>query len=81
MRVMAFRIPGHEVGSLDNVEETMVEIRSVKVSEVMSTQHKAIDASTPVSKIVEQMASRNAHHVCIVENREPIGIVSRHHLL
>ncbi len=81
MRGKAFRLLGHEVGKLDNIEETMDEVRSVKVADVMSTESTAAEKDTPISIVVEQMVSKNVHHVCVVEDRKPIGIVSRHDLL
>lgn len=81
MRGKAFRILGHEVGKLDNIEETMEEVRSVKVSEVMSSRANAVERNTPIAEVVEHMVSKNAHHICVVEDRKPVGIVSRHDLL
>lgn len=81
MRGKAFRLLGHEVGDLENIEETMEEVRSVKVGDVMSTQTNAVERDSHISTVVERMVSKDAHHVCVVEDRKPIGIVSRHDLL
>lgn len=81
MRGKAFRVLGHEVGDFDNIEETMEEVRSVKVRDVMSSGANAVERDTPISEVVEQMVSKNAHHICVVEDRKPVGIVSRHDLL
>lgn len=81
MRGKAFRLLGQEVGDFDNIEETMEQVRSIKVADVMSTKMAAIEKDTPISEVVEQMVSKQVHHICIVKDRKPIGIVSRHDLL
>lgn len=81
MRGKVFKLLGHEIGKFDNIEEVMDEVRSVKISEVMSTEGTAVEKDTPISSVIEQMVSKEVHHACVVEDRKPIGIVSRHDLL
>ena len=81
MRGSAFRILGHEVGDFENLEEVMDELRMTLVGEVMSREDPTAAADTHIGDLVEQMATRNCHHICILEDSKPVGIVSRHDLL
>lgn len=81
MRGRAFRVLGVEVGDFENIEETMDKVRSLKVGDVMSNIDATAEKDTHIADVVERMVSKNAHHICVVENRKPIGIVSRHDLL
>jgi predicted transcriptional regulator len=81
MRGKAFRVLGHEVGDFENIEETMAEVRSLKVGDVMSTRAKVVKRDTHIAEVVELMVRDNVHHVCVVDDRKPAGIVSRHDLL
>ncbi len=81
MRGKTFRLLGQEVGDLRYIEETMEKVRSLKVGDVMGDDAPGIDKNTPISRVVELMVTRNAHHVCVVEGRKPVGIVSRHDLM
>ena len=81
MRGKAFRILGHEVGDFENIEETMAEVRTLKVGDVMNTKAATVSQDTHVADIVELMVGDEVHHICVVEDRKPVGIVSRHDLL
>ena len=81
MRGKAFRVLGHEVGDFENIEETMAEVRSLKIGPVMNTRSTAVSRETHVAKVVELMVNDDVHHICVVEDRKPVGIVSRHDLL
>lgn len=81
MRGKAFRVLGREIGNFEMIEETMAELSSYAVGEVMSTDHPVVPPETHMGKAVELMVSKNVHHICVVENRLPVGIVSKHDLL
>ncbi|MDA0232025.1 MAG: CBS domain-containing protein [Chloroflexi bacterium] len=81
MRGKAFRVLGREVGDFENIEETMAEVRSLKLSEVMNTSARPVSRDTHIADVVERMVSDEVHHVCVVEDRKPVGIISRHDLL
>lgn len=81
MRGKAFRILGHEVGDFENIEETMAEVRTVKVGKVLNADAATVSRDTHVADIVELMVSNEVHHICVVEERKPVGVVSRHDLL
>lgn len=81
MRGRAFRILGHEVGDFENIEETIAEVKLLKVGDVMNKQNPTAARDTHLADVVEAMVSRQVHHICVVEDRKPVGIISRHDLL
>ena len=81
MRGSAFKILGHEVGDFENIEETMDIVRGMIVGDVMSTNNPLAAPDAHLADLAELMVSRNCHHVCILENDKPVGMVSRHDLL
>ncbi len=54
---------------------------SVPVSEVMSSPVVTASPNDPLADVVDRMMERNVHHVPVVENGTPIGVVARHDLL
>jgi CBS domain-containing protein len=81
MRGSAFRLLGHEVGDFEHLEETMDEVRGLFAGDVMSVNNPTAERDTHIGRIAEIMVERNCHHVCILQDRKPIGMVSRHDLL
>ena len=81
MRGKTFRLLGQEIGDFEYVEEAMEKARSMKVSEVANERQKPVGPDARIADIVEEMATSNIHHVCVVEDRKPVGMVSRHDLL
>jgi CBS domain-containing protein len=81
MRGKAFRVLGREIGNFEMIEETIAELSAYPVGDVMSTDHPTVAPDTHIGKAVELMVSKNVHHVCVVENRIPVGVLSKHDLL
>jgi CBS domain-containing protein len=81
MRESAFRLLGHEVGNFENMEEVMDEVRGMSVGNVMNTRNPTAEPDTHVGDIARMMVDGNSHHVCILQGRKPVGMVSRHDLL
>ena len=81
MRGKAFRVLGREIGNFEMIEETIAELSAHPVGDVMSTDHPTVTPDAHMGEVVELMVSKNVHHVCVVENRIPVGVLSKHDLL
>jgi predicted transcriptional regulator len=81
MRGSAFKLLGHEVGDFENLEETMEEVRMAFIGDVMSTDNPVAKPDTHIADLTELMVTRNCHHICVLEGKKPVGMVSRHDLL
>jgi CBS domain-containing protein len=54
---------------------------TVRVSEVMSSPVVTASPTDPLADVLDRMIERNIHHVPLVENGVPVGIVARHDVL
>ncbi len=81
MRGQAFRILGKEIGDFDNIEETMKEVRLLKVSEAMNKRNPTTTQDADIADVAQLMVDKGVHHICVLEAEKPIGIISRHDLL
>ena len=81
MRGSAFKVLGVEVGDFENVEETMAEVRLLRAGDVMATDSPTATMDTHISEIAETMARDGIHHITVLRDKKPVGMVSRHDLL
>jgi CBS domain-containing protein len=56
-------------------------LRATPVVEVMTRQVVSASSREAVSAVVDRMMERNLHHVPVVENGVPVGVLARHDLL
>jgi CBS domain-containing protein len=54
---------------------------SVRVSEVMSSPVVTASRTDPLADVLDRMLERGIHHVPVVENGVPVGVVARHDVL
>ena len=80
MRGTTMKLLGHEIGSFERLEETMAEVRSKPVSAIASKNPTA-SLDTEIYEITEMMVRDSLHHVTVLDDNKPVGMVSRHDLL
>lgn len=56
-------------------------LRATPVVEVMTRRVVSASPREAVSAVVDQMMERNLHHVPVVDNGVPVGVLARHDLL
>jgi CBS domain-containing protein len=56
-------------------------LRTIRVEEVMTRGVVAAMPGEALSAVVDRMMERNLHHVPVVENGVPVGVLARHDLL
>lgn len=56
-------------------------LRNTRVEEVMTRQVVTATPEEALSAVVGRMMERNLHHVPVVENGVPVGVLARHDLL
>ncbi|MGH2655532.1 MAG: CBS domain-containing protein [Actinomycetota bacterium] len=66
---------------MEGAEEAYEEIRSRPVEEVMTRQVITAAEDEPISDVVIRMMDHDLHHVPVVDDGIPVGILSRHDLL
>ena len=68
-------------GKPDTVEEIYHDIRSRKISEVMSHPVSTVEESTAVKEVVETMLRDHVNRVPVMRAKVVVGIITRHDLL
>ena len=68
-------------GKPEAVEEIYHDIRSRKISDVMSHPVSTVEESTPVTEVVETMLRDHVNRVPVMRAKTVIGIITRHDLL
>ena len=56
-------------------------LRTTRVEEVMTRRVVTATPAEALSAVVDRMMERNLHHVPVVENGVPVGVLARHDLL
>ena len=63
------------------MEEIYHDIKSRKISEVMSHPVSTVEESTPVTEVVETMLRDHVNRVPVMRAKTVVGIITRHDLL
>jgi predicted transcriptional regulator len=56
-------------------------LRTIRVEKVMTRRVVTAAPGEALSAVVDRMMERNYHHVPVVENGVPVGVLARHDLL
>lgn len=68
-------------GKPEAVEEVYHEIRSRKISEVMSHPVSTVEENTPVTEVVETMLRDHVNRLPVMRAKTIVGIITRHDLI
>lgn len=68
-------------GKPEAVEEIYHDIRSRKISYVMSNPVSTVEEDTPVTEVVETMLRHHVNRVPVMRAKTVVGIITRHDLL
>lgn len=66
---------------IEGAEEAYAGIRSRPIEEVMTRQVIAAPEDEPISDVVVRMIDHDLHHIPVIKDNVPLGVVSRHDLL
>jgi CBS domain-containing protein len=81
LRQSVLRIPGSELGDLENIEEVIRDTRNTLIGDAMQKDVTTVDPETHLAVIAKIMFGSGVHHVTVVEGGKPVGMISRHDLL
>lgn len=65
----------------DGVEEVYRAARATAVESVMTQDPITVAEEAPVGEVIRRMLYRRIHHIPVVRDGVPVGIISRHDLL
>ena len=81
LRQSVLRILGSELGDLENIEEVIHKTRNTLVGDAMQLDMNTVDPDTHLADVAKLMVGSGAHHLPVIQDGKPIGIISRHDLL
>lgn len=81
LRQSVLRILGSELGDPENIEEVIRETRNTPVGDAMQTDMKTISPDTHLAEVAKLMIGGGVHHLTVIEDGKPVGMISRHDLL
>jgi CBS domain-containing protein len=70
-----------EAGGKGSPSSELGRARAVRVNEVMSRPVVTASPADSLAYVMDRMMERNVHHIPVVENRIPVGVVARHDVL
>lgn len=81
MRGEVFRVMGVQVKGGGDIQDAIDQNRNRKVGDVLDLDAPSARPNATASEIAEIMLTQGVNHLPIVQDRRPVGIVSRHDYL
>jgi len=81
MRGTTMTLLGRAMGGTENMEEVVREVCNQPVGEVMETDVPTAGEDTPAAELAETMVRDHIHHIPVVRDGVPMGMVSWHDFL
>jgi CBS domain-containing protein len=81
LRQSVLRVLGSEVGDLENIEEVIHSTRNTLVGDAMYKDDSTVSPDTHLAEVAKLMVGDDAHHLPVIEDGKPVGMISRHDLL
>jgi CBS domain-containing protein len=81
LRQSVLRVLGSELGDPENIEEVIQAARSTLVGEVMRKDAATVAPDTHLAEVTKLMVDAESHHIPVLEDGKPVGMISRHDLL
>jgi CBS domain-containing protein len=81
LRQSVLRILGSELGDPENIEEVIHATRSTLIGDAMHTDAKTVAPDTHLADVAKILVSEGAHHLPVLDDGKPVGMISRHDLL
>jgi CBS domain-containing protein len=81
MRHTVLRVLGSELGDPENIEEVIQHTRDTLVGDAMRKDAATVSPETHLAEVAKLMVDTQSHHLPVLEDGKPVGMVSRHDLL
>jgi CBS domain-containing protein len=81
LRQSVLRILGSELGDPENIEEVIHNTRSTLVGDAMQKDVETVTRETHLAEVAKIMVGVQSHHLTVLEDGKPVGMISRHDLL
>ena len=81
LRQSVLRLLGSELGDPENIEEVIENTRNTLVGDAMRKDAPTVLLDTHLAEIAKLMVEAETHHLPVLEDNKPVGMISRHDLL
>jgi CBS domain-containing protein len=81
LRQSVLRILGSELGDPENIEEVIHNTRNTLVGDAMHKNASTVAPDTHLAEVAKLMVGSGAHHLPVIVDGKPVGMISRHDLL
>jgi len=81
LRQSVLRILGSELGNPENIEEVIKSTRNTPVREAMRKDIETVSPDSHLAEVAKKMVGSGVHHLPVLVDGKPVGMVSRHDLL
>jgi CBS domain-containing protein len=81
LRQTVLRVLGSELGDPENIEEVIRKTRNTLVGDAMQKDAATIAPDTHLAEVTKLMVDDESHHLTVLEDGKPVGMISRHDLL
>ena len=81
MRRTVLRVLGSELGDPENIEEVIQDTRKTPVSEAAQETVPTVEPDTHLAEVARLMVDAETHHLPVISDGKPVGMISRHDLL
>ncbi len=81
LRQSVLRVLGSELGDPENIEEVINETRNTLVGDAMQQDAETVAPGTHLAEVARLMVDVGSHHLPVLEEGKPVGMISRHDLL
>jgi len=81
LRQSVLRVLGSELGDPENIEEVILKTRNSLVGDAMRKNAPTVKPETHLADVAKLMVETESHHLTVIEDSKPVGMVSRHDLL
>jgi CBS domain-containing protein len=81
LRQSVLRVLGSELGDPENIEEVIQKTRNTLVGDAMQKDAATVSPDSHLAEVAKLLVTRGSHHLPVLKDRKPVGMISRHDLL
>ena len=81
LRQSVLRVLGSELGDPENIEGVIENTRNTLVGDAMRKDAPTVSPETHLGEIEKLMVEGESHHLPVILENKPVGMISRHDLL
>jgi len=81
LRQSVLRVLVSELGDPENIEEVIHNTRNTLVGDAMQKDAPSVSPDSHLAEVAKLLVDGGSHHLPVIEDGKPVGMISRHDLL